>query len=76
MEREGRILSARVMESGFNRDDKDFYVSVRYLLLSPSGRSLSRKESKIRPDFVTGKLPENGTAVLVLYLDDDNYRIL
>jgi hypothetical protein len=81
LEREGRLIAGKVLDSSYERrkhnefDPGHLFISVTYLFLAPSRRSIQRTQDQLRTDR-EAKLPNRGAVVLVLFLDDDHFRAL
>ena len=81
----GKVLSGRIVRcSGSMRvvagedgaSDRAYFVTIEYRFLSPQGREIMSECERDREDLLNLPLPVEGTAVLVLYLDDNNYALL
>lgn len=60
-----------IKEEKVGRYKTDHRLNVTYRFQTPDGRTLTRKQCKIRNDLRLVKLPAVGTPVSVLYADDD-----
>jgi hypothetical protein len=76
--RKGQRLEGEILYcSGYKDSDGDFVVAVRYGFRSPqTGARIEDKDSQIRKDLKGAPLPPPGTAVHVLYLNDETYMVL
>ena len=76
--RKGQRLTGEIITcSGYKDSDGDFTVALRYGFRSPqTGARIEDKDSQIRKDLKAAPLPPPGTAVHVLYLDDETYMVL
>ncbi len=81
LKRQGRLIQGEVVKShGETRpgpQGKEYIVTVWYQFTSPkSGRVFSGTIAQSRDDLTDNYLPEAGKAVMVLYLNDRNYRVM
>ncbi|MFC2038015.1 DUF3592 domain-containing protein [Chloroflexota bacterium] len=76
--RRGQRLAGEIIRcSGYKDSGGDFTVTVRFGFHSPqTGTRIEGKDSQIRKDLKGKPLPAPGTAVHVLYLDDETYMVL
>ncbi len=74
--REGRMVTGEVLRSEGHKDEDGYIVTMHYCFQSPSGRPLLGKVSRTRNDLKRKPLPEPGTPLVVLYLDDTSYELL
>jgi hypothetical protein len=85
---EGKLLEGRVISADFLRDkilvpiasvpfvlNGELHIRIDYVFQSPAGRAVSGSEEKIVEKF-SGQLPQRGTRVMVVYLNDNNYKML
>ncbi len=56
--------------------ERAYFVKIQYRFLSPQGREIISRWECNRDDLVNYRLPAESTAVLVLYLNDNNYALL
>ncbi len=86
MVREGMLLPGTVVACGarvetaaevsFGEVPRAFLVTVEYRFTTPAGTDITDYAEHGRPDLRRVALPEAGTAVQVLYLDDQTYALL
>jgi hypothetical protein len=78
--RNGQILNGTVVRcygKMYGNGDESWYsVKVEYRFLSPQQREIISHWARDRDDLANLPLPIEGTAVLVLYLDDNCYALL
>jgi hypothetical protein len=83
LSRDGRVIPGAVMKATARHSkDGDYTVTVWYSFVSPVGNKVVGKNSMLRSDvraephrgFRT--LPEPGTSVAVIYVDDKHFRML
>jgi hypothetical protein len=75
--REGRLLEGRVTRcTGATDADSDFVVELHYRFTAPGGRVIRDRDTACRDDLKDSPLPEPGTPVAVLHLDEKNYKVL
>src|SRR5262249_40626604 len=85
----GQIIEGKLAKIEGHREkgegSEGYRVTAWYSFAPPTGNSLSGKNSLIRNDLVRRRgffrweydpLPEPGTPVAVIYLDDKHYRML
>jgi hypothetical protein len=53
-----------------------YAIRLEYSFRTPVGREVIRTEGRLAEDMQGQPLPEPGTPVLVMYLDDENYEVL
>jgi hypothetical protein len=76
------ILDIISMFSGGNTSNSgsvnnDFYeLSILYKVTTPTGRGIEDVAARNRPDLRTTRLPEVGESVLLLYVDDANFKVM
>lgn len=77
LEEHGQVLEGELLEAfSHKRRVPGFWVTERYRLESPRGRELFGENRCRRNDLKSRKLPAPGAPVAVLYLDDENFRLL
>ncbi len=86
MIREGRVLAGTLIacagraettaEASLGEVPRLFLVDVEYGFTSPTGQDITDHAEHSRPDLRRAELPEAGTPVRVLYLDDHAYALL
>ncbi len=68
--------SMRTVAAEGGAGEKVYFVKIQYRFVSPQGREIMSHWERDRDDLVNFRLPAEGTAVLVLYLNDNNYALL
>ena len=53
-----------------------YRVEIDYRFTSPTGHAITDRDEALRDDLAGEALPEEGAAVLVLWLDDGHYALL
>jgi hypothetical protein len=69
---EGRVTSC----TGVEDSEENFKVELSYRCTAPTGRMVLGKGSAYRADLKGGPLPDRDTPVAILYLDEDNHKVL
>jgi hypothetical protein len=54
----------------------NFFIEVAYRFQTPNGKEIKGIATNKRNDLHRSKLPNFGTPIVVLYLDDENYEML
>ncbi|MBN1202594.1 MAG: DUF3592 domain-containing protein [Anaerolineae bacterium] len=73
----GQLLRGEVLVcTGHKDSDGDYFVTLRYCFLSPEDREITARDRRLANDLKHASLPAPGTAVAVLYADDDTYKVL
>jgi hypothetical protein len=72
----GQLIAGKITEAKGSRVKGGYQVSVRYTFLTPEGESLKGYETGIRNDLRDQILPDAGTPVVVLYLNNRLYKML
>jgi hypothetical protein len=54
----------------------DHCLRAKFQLTTPAGRFLQKEQRATRNDLKDQPLPQPGTPVVVMYLNDGNYRAL
>lgn len=76
LENEGQFITGKITKVSSARVKAGYQITVTYSILSPDGVELSRKESLVRNDLNKALLPQEGTPVAVVYVNDKLYRML
>jgi hypothetical protein len=86
MVREGKVLAGTLIacsgraetsaEASLGEVPSAFLVTVEYRFAAPMGDEITDQAECSRPELRRRELPEPGTAVRVLYLDDQTYALL
>jgi hypothetical protein len=76
LETEGHLLEGQVTHCSGVTHKSNYEVKLSYCFYTPDERPLRDKTSRIRHDLYLTALPQPGTPVAVLYLDDTNFRVL
>jgi hypothetical protein len=72
----GDKLIGEITQATSSRDENDIDdVTIHYTFTSFTGKTLKGKDQFSRSDL-NGQMPENGTPVMVLYRDDENFMLL
>jgi hypothetical protein len=78
--RNGQVLKGSVVScSGqmtANAEESWYSVKIEYRFFSPQQREIKSHWERDRDDLLNLPLPAEGTAILVLYLDDNCYALL
>jgi hypothetical protein len=63
-------------EAAFGDVTRTHVVTVDYRFTTPTGQEIADRDEHNRPDLRRTELPQPGTAVRVLYLDESTYALL
>ncbi len=75
--RKGRLLRGKVVSCQGRLDsDDDLTVTLRYTFHTPEGRRIEKTARRMANDLKGAALPRPGDPVVVLYLDDKNYKLM
>ena len=78
LQRDGRLIYGTLTDASsyIDSEQNQFYLRVRYQVTSPeTGATITGGGEEVR-DLRDLPLPTAGTPVALLYLSDDNYRLL
>jgi hypothetical protein len=74
---EGQLIYGEITKCSGRNERHGSYVAVRYLFVSPeTGKQIRQKTRKIRNDLRKLGLPQPGTAVAIMYRDDEHHAML
>lgn len=77
LEEHGEVLDGELLEClGHKRRVPGWWVTARYRFQTPKGDELFGENRYRRDDLKKQRLPAPGTPVAVLYLDEENFRLL
>lgn len=76
LEEEGQFVTGKLSKVSGGRVRGGYQVNIEYTFVSPNGTDLKRKESHIRNDLDRDLLPQTGTSVMVVYVNDRLFRVL
>jgi hypothetical protein len=72
LRKQGKMLTGEVIHTVLNRKD----VEITYRFVSPQRDMVRRTQVRRRTDLGEGELPQRGTLVNVLYINDNLHLML
>lgn len=74
--RDGQMVVGKIVEAKAAKVKSGNQLTIRYTFMSPEGGELGRKEILVRNDLRDAPLPQPGTPVAIVYVNDKLYRVL
>lgn len=76
LENEGQLLIGRLHNAWPTQTQRRYTVNVEFTFTPPGAEPITTKASRRRRDLEKELLPSAGTTVLVLYVNDNLYRLM